>query len=937
MKRTLLSFFALILFLGLSISQDLYSQPDLDKKLPFDPKVKIGKLDNGITYYIRQNEKPENRAELQIVVKAGSILEDDDQAGLAHFVEHMAFNGTKNFPKNELIEFLEGLGMRFGADVNANTGFDRTYYMITVPTDTMKKIDQGLQVLEDWAHNVSFDQEEIDKERLVILEEWRVYRGANERVNRKHYPVMLYNSRYADRLPIGDTAVIMNAPRQRFLDFYNDWYRPDLTAVIAVGDFDVNMMEEKIKKQFSGIKMPENAKPRPEFEIPLGNEPMVSVAKDKELPYNIAQIIVKRPEGPKFTHRAYRTNLVNNLYSTMLSMRLQEYLQKPESPFNFVAQGGLGGFIGDVEALTLVGIIKSGQIEKGVETLLIEGFRADKHGFNKSELDRAKEQMMSMIEKYYNERDKNESMNYAQEYMRNFIEDESMPGIEYEYNLYKQFLPTISLDEINELAKTTIQDQDLVITVSAQDTEDAVIPAKDEIMAVYEKVKDMDIMPYEDITSDKPLMERKPTPGTITGTEKNDKLGIEILTLSNGAEVVLKKTDFKNDEILMRAYSPGGTSLADTKYFRDADMAASIVDNAGIADFDANTLRKMLTGKNISVSPYIGELTEGFRGNTTPKDIETLFQLVHLYFTSPRKDPESFKSFISQQKDYLNTASRDPSSVLGDTVSAVLYQHHPRYMPLTAAGIDMISLEKAYEFYKERFSDASDFTFFFVGNYDDAKMKDMIKTYIASLPATNRNEKWKDVGARMAQKKIEKEVKKGIEPKSSVRLIFTGDFDYNRENRWELKALTEALNIRLREVIREDKGGVYGIGVFPRMNHYPYESYAVYVYFSTNPDRVEELVSAIDEVILDFKEVPVEKKYVQKVKEITKKEYETSIKENKFWLNALYQYDYNNENPEVLLETPEMADKLTAKDIQKAAKKYLNYDSRLKVVLNPED
>jgi zinc protease len=908
----------------------------LEDKLPIDPKVKIGKLDNGLTYYIRENGKPENRAEMQILIKAGSIQETDAQAGLAHFTEHMCFNGTKNFPKDSLVSFLEATGMRFGADVNANTGFVRTYYMLTIPMDKPELLDQGFQVLEDWLHNVSFDEEEIEKERGVIMEEWRLYRGANERVQREHFPKLLYGSKYAERLPIGDTAVIKNAPREEFLRYYNTWYRPNISAVIVVGDFDAAKMEKKIKAHFADVKNPKDAPELVDYEIKTNEKPLVSIATDKELTYPMVQIYFKQDKKDNAgTYEAYLTGIKNRLFSTMLSERLNEKTREAEPPYLF-AQAALTSFIANKDAFMMIGVPK-GDILNTTEILLDEAYRVKQHGFTEPELQRAKDQLMAFIESAHAEKDKTESVAYAMEYYRHFIEEEGMPGIDYELKLYQEFIPQITLEDVNSMIDGLIRQKDLVITVSDKEGEGTNTPNEEQLLALFETVKNKELEPYTEADLSKPLLAEIPAPGEIVSEESMDDIGMKKIELSNGVKVLMKKTDFKNDEVLMRAYSPGGNSLASKDNYITAANAASIISECGVGDFSATNLDKKLAGKVLRVSPYIGELTEGFSGMTSPDDMETFFQLIYLYFTSPRMDFESFESYVNKTVESIKNAQSDPNNAFRDTINAVLGNYHYRSMPLTIEQAQNMDIKEAFNFYNDRFGDASDFTFIFVGNYDEAKLKEFAKTYLASLPAKDRNESWKDVGRRYPKGKIQKIVKKGIEYKSSIRIAIPGDFDYTPENRFKLNAMTEVLNIRLREVIREDKGGVYGIGSRGFPSKYPYGDYVIQVFFGTNPDRVEELTNTVYEVMDEVMNGEFDNSYVDKVKEILSREYETNLKENRFWLNSLYTKTYYGEPCSSILKYDEKVDEINKEMIVEAAKKYLDRTNLVEVFLYPEE
>ncbi|MBM2813613.1 MAG: peptidase domain protein [Ignavibacteria bacterium] len=903
-------------------------------KLPSDPAVTIGTLDNGIKYYVRVNHKPEKRAEMRIVIRAASAQEDDDQMGLAHFTEHMCFNGTKNFPKNDLVNFLESTGMRFGADLNANTGFDRTYYLFQIPTDKEGMLEKGVQVLEEWAHNVTFDETELNKERGVILEEWRLYRGANERVMKQHYPVIFKGSKYADRLPIGDTSIILNAPREAFLRYYHDWYRPDLMAVIAVGDFDKNEVIGYIKKHFSKIEPVKNPRPRVDYDIPSHKEILVSVAKDKELTYPNIALFFKHKEKDQSTAEGYRSNMVERIMSTMINQRMGELTRKANPPFLY---GGVdvGNFVGSIRVFQGSAVVKAEDIKTGAEAMFTEVFKA-KLGFNKSEMDRTKQEMLRSIEEAYAERDKTESRLYAEEYYRNFHENEAMPGVEYELELYKKFLPEITLEEVNNCAKDMITMQNGVIILSAQDKSGITVPTEGEILALFNEVASRKIEAYTEAAITKPLMEHTPKAGTVVKESKIPELNITEWKLSNGIRVILKPTDFKNDEIQFRAYSPGGTSQASDADFVSALAADDIVNEAGIGEFDMNTLEKMLTGKIVRVTPMISDLTEGFMGQASPKDMETMFQLIHLYFSSPRKDKEAFESYIEKTKQMIKNGQNSPEGVFRDSVTVTVTNYNMRSKPMTEEMLSKVDLDKAYSFYQNRFADASDFTFFFVGSFEPDKFRIFVETYIASLPNLSRKENWKDLSGHPPKGQVQKEVKKGIENKSSVNMIISGDLEFNRESRFIISSLIELLNIKLRESIREEKGGVYGIGARPSLYKYPKEEYRVSIGFGCNPQRVEELITECKNIIEKLKNDKIEPADIEKVREIKKREFETNLKQNSFWVGNLYSYYLNNEDPALLLQYPKLVENLSEDALHAAAKKYLKTDNFIRMVLNPE-
>ncbi|MCX6121068.1 MAG: insulinase family protein [Ignavibacteriales bacterium] len=908
----------------------------LEQVLTPDPKILVGKLDNGLTYYIRENHKPEKRAELRLAVKAGSILEDDDQQGLAHFDEHMAFNGTKNFPKQDLINFLEKSGVRFGPELNAYTSFDETVYMLQVPTDSPEVMKKGFQILEEWGHDVSYDDTEIDKERGVVIEEWRLRRGAEERVSMKHLPTELYKSHYADRITIGKKEILESCPHDALRKFYRDWYRPDLMAVLAVGDFNKVEIEKLIKEHFSHLKNPEKERERIQYPVPDNKETLVSIATDAELTRASVDVLFKRDTSSQSTAADYRKEIISNLSSSMLNARYRELLQKPNPPFIY-AYNYDGRFIGPKQAFYFAAGVKENSILDGLEAMLTEAFRVKQHGFTATELERQKTQSLRGIEKAYKERDKTESRPFIDEYIRNFLQHEPIPGIEVELALYKQFLPGITLEEVNKQTQERMTESNRVITVSAPQKDSVKIPTEAEVLSLMNEVSAEQLTPYVDKVNTEPLVDHLPTPGKVVEEKNISSLGVIEWKLSNGARVVLKPTDFKNDEILFSAYSNGGTSLVDDKNSLSAEFTSVIVGrSSGVGTFDPIALQKKLSGKIVSVYPTISTLAEGFGGSASPQDIETLFQLVYLYGTSPRKDSTAFLSLITRYKASLQNRSVSPEAAFADTLQVTLTNYHPRMRPLTTPLLEEVNLDRAFSFYKDRFADFSDFIFFFVGSFKVDSIKPLVEQYLAALPSLNRKEMWKDLNIEPPRGVISKQVKKGIEPKSSVNLTFTGPFEWSQQNRYDFNSMLEALNIKLREVLREDKGGTYGVGAGGSPSLYPRQEYNISVRWGCNPERVDELVKVALQQIDSAKLKPFDPLYIEKVRETQRRGYEVNLKQNGFWLNNLYSYYANNENPEMILNYPKLVENLNAAAIQNAAKKYFDMNNYVKVVLYPE-
>lgn len=906
------------------------------RPLPVDESITLGKLENGLTYYIKQNAKPENRAELRLVVNAGSVLEDNNQQGLAHFVEHMAFNGTKDFAKNELVDYLESIGMRFGPDLNAYTSFDETVYMLQVPTDSLATVEKGIQILQNWASAIEFEPEEIEKERGVIIEEWRLGRGAQTRMRDEQLPVLFKNSKYAKRLPIGEKSILESFERETLLKFYRDWYRPDLMAVIAVGDFDVEGMSSLIKKYFSRIAPAENPRPRPLYPVPDHDSTLFAIATDPEATRNSVTLYYKQDTDQINTIEGYRELLKENLYNSMFNERLKELVRLADPPFLF-GYSAKGRLIRSAEVYLLSAMVKENNIPLGLESLLTEAKRIDQHGFTASELERQKREQLRFIEQAYNERDKTESGQYASEYIRHFLTAEPIPGIEFEYRLYHELLPTITLDELNTLAREWISDSNRVVFVNAPEKENISVPAESDLLDLFQMVEAKHVEPYQDEISAEKLVEKQPEPGDLMQTLYIEPLDVTEWRLSNGVRVILKPTDFKNDQVLMTAYSPGGHSLVSDSLYISALTAAAVIGESGLGSFNRTELEKKLTGKIVRVSPYIRELTEGFSGQASPKDLETLFQLVYLYFTAPRADSTAFLAFKSRIEGAIENRGASPEAVYGDTIQVTMANHHFRSRPWSQKLLEEMDLMNSFRIFQNRFADASDFTFIFVGKFDPASLRPLVLTYLGSLPVINRNETWRDVGIEPPQGKVDKVIERGIEPKSRVTLVFTGPFEWNRQNRYFFQSMISALEIRLREIIREDMGGTYGVSVGGTPMHYPDQEYQINIQFGCDPERVKELTLAVLNEIKDMQKNALDDTYIQKVTEMQKRQREVALKENSFWLSALELYDYHQMEKIGILTFDDFIKELNAQDIQTAVNQYFDFDQYARFVLMPEN
>lgn len=928
-----------LIWIGLlSISFHGFSQipADLKAEMPIDKSITKGVLENGLTYYIKENSTPKNRTELRLVINAGSLLEDDDQQGLAHFCEHMAFNGTENFEKHELINFLESIGMKFGAELNAYTSFDETVYMLTIPMDHDGYIDTGFQILSDWANRLSFEGEEIDKERGVIHEEWRLGQGAQDRMSREYLPVLFYKSKYAERLPIGKMNIVDKGPHEALIRFYKDWYRPDLMAVIAIGDFETPKMEEYIKKYFSVIPVIENPRERVVFEMPNHSDPLVKILSDPENPYSMIQVFYKKDKNMEVNHASYRETIVKTLYSGMLSNRLQEKLQDANPPALFM-NGGFSSLVRTKDAFMLMAVAKRNKSMESFEMMLTENERITRHGFTSTELERQKTDLLKNIEKMYKERDKEKSANYAREYQRNFLVNESIPGIAYEYELYKAFLPTITLEELNALSKDFISTENMVVIMTFPEKKDIKLPKEKEVLKMLKSVKGKnDIEPYKDEVIEAPLIAEEPAGSKVSATKKIKEFEATEWTLANGVKVILKKTDFKNEEILMSAYSLGGQSVYPLKDDVSASFAGSVINQSGLGQFDNTQLEKMLSGKVVSVYPYISQLEEGLRGSSTPEDFETLLQLSYLYFTAPRRDEKAYNNYMERQKDLITNKGTSPDDVFGDTITVVMSNYHERSRPSTLESLKEADLNRIMEIFKDRFSNGGDFTFFFVGNFDEEKIKPLIEKYLGGLPANDKEESWVDLEISKPEGVVNKVVYKGTEPKSTVFLAFPGTYEYNQENRVKLDIMVDALNIRLRENIREEQSGVYGISAWINHQHYPKAEYYIGVYFGCAPDNVDKLINSVFEEIEIMQNDGALEINLSKAQESAFRSLENNLRENMFWLNTMKNFYYHKRDFAEFDKYENVVKGITVEDMKTFSNKYIDTDRYIRIVLMPE-
>ena len=935
MKKIMLVFVAIALLGNITSYAGV---KETSKKVPLDPGVRYGVLDNGMTYYIRSNELPENRADFYIVFNVGAILEDDNQNGLAHLTEHMAFNGTENFPKKGVLDFLERNGVAFGHNVNAFTSLDVTAYNLNdVPLTEESVIDSSLLVLHDWSNYVSFEDEEIDAERKVVHEEWRTRRSADFRMMNELMPIIYKDSKYAKRDVIGSLDVIDNCSYETLRSFYRDWYRPDLEAIIVVGDFDADMMEKKVVKLFSQVPVVQNPKERTIFEIPNNKEPLVGIATDPEAQRNSVQVYFKHDivEPADKGTEYMRELLVRRIYNDMINNRLNELVQKENPPF-IVGYSAYTSMSRSKDAFMAVAYARDNEVLTALNSVLEENQRVLQHGFTQGEFDRTKLDIHRGYEKAYKEKDKQKNNNYVWEYFSHYLTNEPTPGIEYEFSYANQVLPEITLEEINSLPEQWITDENIVVSITGLEKEGVSLPTKEEVLQVIEKSKNTKLDAYVDAVMDKPLVANIPVASPIIKTEVMDELGVTVWTLKNGAEIIVKKTDFKEDEILFEAYSFGGNSLLDIDQLPSADMATTMVSQYGVGEYDNISLEKMMAGKVLRLNPYLGEVTEGFSGSTSPDDIETFMQLLYMKLDQPRFDQQAYGAYLGRIKAWIQNTSTDPRTIANDSISFLMADRNSRKMPMNIDKLNKVDFEVINEIYKDRFSDGSNFRYYFVGNVDEEVLKPLVETYIGGLKTSDKKETWKDNGIRPPKDNALNVFNVSMEtPKATVFVNYNGSFDYNAENLVYLSAVKYILSLRYTETIREEEGGTYGVAVWTSASKYPYEGFKVNMKFDCDPERADALKSIVFAEVDNFGKVGPKEVDVHKTIEYFIKTRQEDMKENRFWLSTLVSMDKYDLNTVDKANYDEIVEGMTVKKLQKFAKKLFTTSKNVEVTMLP--
>jgi zinc protease len=918
------------------IAADLGAQrPAPSTPIPMNASVRTGRLANGFRYYVQRNTRPQQRVELRLIVNAGSIQEDEDQRGLAHFLEHMLFNGTQRFRKNDIGSYLESIGVRFGADLNAQTGFDETIYILPVPTDKPGLLERSFDILEDWARAALIDSTEVVAERGVVLEEWRSGLGADSRIRDAQFPVIFKGSKYAERIPIGLPEVLRGATPEPIRRFYRDWYRPDLMALVAVGDIDPVRVERLIRQRFSALRNPPRPRPRAGERVPGNREPLVTIATDPEEQVTTVGVLYKHAPQAMRTAADYRRSLIEELYHTMFNARLGELARKEDTPFS-VAGSSYGAFVRESDAYQLVAVAKEGKTMAAFEAVLTEARRVREHGFLAAELERAKADLRRAYESAYAERATTESSSFAQEYIAHFLTGEPSPGIAWEWRTVQRVLPGIGLAEINALGKRWITDENRVVTLSAPAREGQPLPTSAELLAVFPRVAGTTVAAWTENVAEGAIVPMPPTPGRVVTETTVAALGVTDWRLSNGIRVLLKPTDFKKDEVLLRGFSPGGLSLVSDADVPSGSVALTAVERGGVGEFDAIALGKKLAGIQASASPFIEDAWEGVTGAASPKDLGTLFQLAYARLTMPRRDSTAFAAFLAQVAPFLANRATNPEAVFGDTITVTLAQHSPRAQPISPAYLQQISFGRAFDIYRDRFSDFGDYTFVVVGSFSLDSVKPLVERWLGGLPSTGRRESWRDAGVRPPAGAVTRVVRKGVEPKAQTVVVHHGPATFSPTERHALRSVTEYLEMKLLEQLREALGGTYSVGVNGSLNRVPQPRFSASIQFGSAPERADSLYAVVQSVIDSAKSGTITEADVAKIREQQVRALEVSLRENGYWLTNLAARVENGEDPAGLLAYRTLIDGLTAARLRDAAQRYFSGANVARFTLLPE-
>ncbi len=912
-----------------------------------DPSVRTGKLPNGLTYYVKQNNWPEHRVNFYIAQRVGSLQEEESQRGLAHFLEHMAFNGTEHYPGNGVIDYTRSLGVEFGRDLNAYTSVDQTVYNINdVPSTRVSALDSCLLILKDWSNGLLLEGDEIDKERGVIHEEWRVRSSASQRMFERNLEKLYPGSKYGKRMPIGLMSVVDNFKYNEIRDYYHKWYRPDNQAIVVVGDIDVDRTEAKIKEMFGAIPAPAaDAAQVVDVEVPDNKEPIIVVDKDKEQQMNIIQVMYKTDPMPNEMKSDITYMLMKyaiDMACTMLDKRLDEKSQDPDCPY-MQAGAGYGNYIfaKTKDCFQLFIAPKEGKTNEAVKAVTEEALRASQHGFTATEFARVKDDYMSNLEKQYNNRNQINNDRFGREYCAHYLNNEPYPSIEWTYQMMNMIAPNVGVEMINQLMAQMMPttDENLVVLNFNPDKEGVALPAESELMGAINAAQEAKLEAYVDNVKDEPLMTVMPKPGKIVKETENKQLGFKELILSNGAKVILKPTTFKDDEIRYKAVSKGGSSLYGPEDWANCQMFDAVIGMSGLGNFSSNELQKALAGKNANVDLSMSTTRESLSGNSTKKDLETMFQMNYLYFTSIKKDEKAVTSLLNMLETQLKNKSTVPMAIFGDSVKNTIYNHSWRERPFNAENVKDINYDRVLEIAKERTANAADFTFYFVGSFDEATIKPLIEQYIASLPAKKgQAEDFKEVTQLATGNVVNEFIQKMETPQATAVMMWQSSLaPYTMENDIKADITGQVLETLLLKKVREDEGAAYSPNGYAGMSMIGKKPFIQSVAsISMKPEKKDIVLNIMRESLNEIANGQVEADALQKIKEKMLKDYDTNAKSNGSWINMLNTY--NDYNLDLFNGYKEAVNKVTAADISNFVKtQLLSAKNRIEVIMLPQE
>ena len=934
MKRILLSITLVVAALQLTAQQPI--------PLPIDSGVRYGHLPNGLTYYIRHNEEPKQRCDYHIAQCVGAVLEEDNQNGLAHFLEHMAFNGTEHFPGKGIITYFESIGVNFGGNINAYTSIDETVYRLSdVPTIREGIIDSALLVMHDWSCGLSLIGEEIDAERGVIREEWRTGATAQRRLWKESRALMFPNSQYGKRDVIGDTAVINNFAYQALRDYYHKWYGPDNQAIIVVGDIDVDAIEAKIKALWANVPERVNRGERPLYSVDDNDEPIIAIVTDKEAQQTRIQLYWKHPQTPIYlqgTNISYMLDRLRDLISNMLNTRFEEASMNPDAPF-VGAGAGYFELVKLRDAFTAITVAKEGKETEAYESLLYELEKMRRYGFTEAELEVAKANMLSNYEQAYNSRKTRQNISFAQEYIRHFEDNEPIPGIEFEYDFVKELMPAITLEIVNNIAQNQLMgDKNIIVCITGVEKEGVHIPSQEQVLNMLRAMPDMAIEAPVSEKIDRPLVEKLPKKGKIKKQTRNESLGTTEWLLNNGIRVVFKTTDFSHDRILMEAFSEGGQSLVATADLPSAALATSIVEFSGLGSFSYTDLQKVLAGKQVSVSPSIDDYTESVNGSSSVRDLETMLQLTYLTFTAPRKDEQAYKTLMAMLSNQLKNKEKNPKAIFRDSLSLFSTNHSERTLIMNEDLLDKIDLDKALQIYSERFSNPQDFTFTFVGeiNPDDPQTKELILQWVGGLKKKGKKEHLVDWKVRQPEGDNKLYFRQQMTTRTATNRIEYALYDqpFSLAKRVNLKMVGRVLDTRYLESVREREGGSYGVGVGGGMNRVPTTEQYLIIQFDTDPEKQERIMAVINEEIETILRDGPLANDIEKERASMLKDHEENLRDNDWWQSIIFRYYRYGEN--YLEEYVPAVQAITGESVRKALEQLVKANNRIEVVMLPE-